>query len=98
MPDKRAGMVTDQFVLDRVENPHPRMREHALQLRRAARAANDPVLGAMWLGYLEAMCDATGETSDAMNAWLDQHDDPNLAENLRSAQAVQVRGPSRRRS
>lgn len=50
----------ETFVLERVENPHPRMLRGAL-VRRAE-----------WRGYLAAMCDATGETPEAIEAWLDR--------------------------
>lgn len=68
-------MLMPGFVLDADENPHPRMREHALQLRRSAKASDDPILGAMWLGYLDCMCDATGWNAETAHAWLDSHDD-----------------------
>lgn len=84
-----------EFVLDRTENPHPRMRDHALQLRRTARVSGDHVIAAQWLGYLEAMCDATGESSEAINGWLDRFDSPSIAEEIRTG--VPVPGPSRRR-
>src|SRR5436309_3349794 len=68
-------MTDETFVLDRDENPHPRLREHALMLRRAARATDDPIVGAAWLGYLDCMCDATGWNAETAHAWLDSHDD-----------------------
>jgi hypothetical protein len=88
--------VSAAFVLDLAENPHPRLLEHALHLRRAARATNDPIVGAMWLGYTDCACDATGWNAETFNAWLDSHDDPDLATKIAAATAVQVRGPSRR--
>lgn len=69
----------EPFVLDRDENPHPRLREHALALRRAARATDDPIVGALWLGYTDCACDATGWNAETWNAWLDQYDDFDLA-------------------
>lgn len=89
--------MTDPFVLDRTENPHPRMREHALMLRRSARVSGDSIVGATWLGYLDAMCDATGESAADINAWLDRYDDLTLAEKIVRDVSVQVKGPSRRR-
>lgn len=63
------------FVLDEVDNPHPRMLERALNLRRIARSApSEPLVFLPWQGYLDCMCDATGETPEAINAWLDSHD------------------------
>lgn len=48
------------FVLDRVENPHPKMLAAAIARREA------------WRSYLAAMCDATGETPEAIEAWMDR--------------------------
>ena len=59
----------------RDKRPHPRMREHALMLRRAARATDDPLVGALWLGYTDCACDWTGWNAEMWNAWLDSHDD-----------------------
>lgn len=52
------------FVLERVENPHPKMLAGALE----ARAAGGPY----WDGYLRAMADATGEPEDALIAWMER--------------------------
>ena len=62
------------FALDRVDNPHPRMLATALRLRAEARQWHTSGPGARWQGYLEAMCDATGCTPAAMNAWLDRQE------------------------
>lgn len=68
----------EPFVLDRVENPHPRMLAGALRARRVARElGHDPNgLGfvAFWDGYLSAMEDATGCPAQELVAWLDRHE------------------------
>lgn len=80
------------FVLDQTENPHPVMLTKALHRRRIARACpQSVVLAAMWLSYLDAMCDATGETSGAINAWLDRHDTGPLPDAVPS-QPVHIKG------
>lgn len=56
------------FVLDRAENPHPRMLAEAL-LARATRFDSTEAL-AYWHGYLAAMCGATGCPPDEIEAWL----------------------------
>jgi malonyl CoA-acyl carrier protein transacylase len=67
-------MADEPFVLDRVENPHPRMLAAALELRRRAHLVGMAGAAAdRWRGYLDAMCDATGETPEAIEAWLDRH-------------------------
>jgi hypothetical protein len=67
--------MTELFVLDRDENPHPVLLVKALQYRRAARVhEGDSILGALWLGYREAMCDATGLPSLDIEAWMDGHE------------------------
>lgn len=71
MPDAPDSTA---FALDRVENPHPVMLTRALQFRRAAHAADDPIAVGFWLGYRDAMCDATGCTSLEIEAWMDRHD------------------------
>jgi hypothetical protein len=73
--DPMSSTESDLFALDRVTNPHPVMLRHALQLRRAARVSHDPILGATWLGYRDAMCDATGERPEDIEAWMDRNDD-----------------------
>ncbi len=61
-------MSAEEFVLDRTENPHPRMLAGALKRRAAALEAPAwPSLAtaercAEWRGFLAAMVDATGET------------------------------------
>jgi hypothetical protein len=70
----------EPFVLDRVENPHPRMLAGALEARAAALATRGwPGEGSahtrgVWLGYLRAMADATGCDPDELEAWMDRHD------------------------
>lgn len=66
-------MTGEPFVLERAENPHPVMLVGA----RAARARADscfatPVDRAYWTGYLQAMADATGESPEALVAWMDR--------------------------
>lgn len=77
-------MTGEPFVLDRAENPHPRMRAEALRLHsvwsdaiaRAHFSGSFPDQLAMieaaakWDGYLACMCDATGEEPDAIRRWL----------------------------
>lgn len=60
------------FVLERAENPHPRMLAEALDLRDKARKTGDSFYRVEWRGYLEAMCAATGETPEAIEAWMDR--------------------------
>lgn len=64
----------EPFVLDLAENPHPDLLEYAIQLRRAARASDDPILKAFFLGGVEWACRATGWKSETLNAWLDAHE------------------------
>jgi len=73
-----------EFVLDKVENPHPRMRSSALEYRRRAQTVRKAIhVGAkptaamvallmQWDTYLEAMCDATGCTPAEIEEWLDR--------------------------
>ena len=73
-------MGDDVFVLDREENPHPRMLTEALAARQRA-FASQGVAGerpidepqSFWRGYLSAMCAATGCDEVEMIAWLDSH-------------------------
>lgn len=62
----------DVFVLDRDENPHPRMLGEALLAR--ASAFDSPEAMAYWLGYRAAMIGATGVAPDEMDRWLDAHE------------------------
>lgn len=64
--------MSGHFVLDLAENPHPKMLAGALSARFAAKAYGGPVNEAWWAGYLAAMCDATGETPAAIEAWMDR--------------------------
>lgn len=59
-----------EFVLERVENPHPKMVTRALAFRACAGRGQREWW--RWEGYLQAMCDATGESREAMLAWLDR--------------------------
>lgn len=66
-----------EFVLDLAANPHPKMLAGALEARRNADpcpALPEEVAArrGYWRGYLSAMCDATGETPEAIEAWMDR--------------------------
>lgn len=69
-------MSDEPFVLDRAENPHPRMLAEALELRAEARWKGVGHVVARWDGYLAAMCAATGCTAADIEAWMDRHDLP----------------------
>lgn len=62
-----------RFVLDEASNPHPRMLAEALYFRSIQ--FDSPTANAFWLGYLVAMCGATGCGVVEMHAWLDAHAD-----------------------
>ena len=64
-------MSADEFVLDLAENPHPRMLAGAVGARRAA-AEQGGGAARYWSGYLAAMCDATGESPEDIEAWMDR--------------------------
>lgn len=64
---------TDVFVLDRTDNPHPRMLEEAIEARRRARAIGGEEGIYYWAGFMACMAAATGETPEALNAWIDRH-------------------------
>lgn len=66
-------MGSEPFVLDRAENPHPRMLREALYYRSIQHDSTSAA--ALWYGYLIAMCGATGCTPAELNAWLDSHPD-----------------------
>lgn len=66
--------MTDAFVLDLDANPHPKMLAGAIQARRTARAIGGADNTYYWCGYVQAMADATGESVDAINAWVDRHE------------------------
>lgn len=66
-------MTDVAFVLDRAENPHPAMLAKALRYRDEARRAHAGWPVDRWEGYREAMCDATGETAQAIEAWMDRN-------------------------
>lgn len=57
-------MKPEEFVLDRVENPHPRMLAGAILARDKG--------GDFWWGYMCAMADATGESPEALLAWMER--------------------------
>jgi hypothetical protein len=61
------------FVLNRAENPHPRMLRAALRYRASANApgAQAPAIYRWW-GYLDAMVDATGCEAAELEAWMDR--------------------------
>lgn len=58
------------FVLERTENPHPRMLREALELR--SRVTFSAIDAGLWRGFLAAMCAATGESPEAIEAWMDR--------------------------
>lgn len=62
-----------EFVLERTENPHPRMLAEAIEARRRARAVGGKEAVYYWTGFMAAMAAATGETPAALNAWIDRH-------------------------
>ena len=88
----RATMP-DRFVLDKADNPHPKMLAAAIEARRRARALGGSETAYYWAGYLDAMCNATGETVEALNAWIDKHTDE--ASFNGSATRVELRGRKR---
>lgn len=73
IPARSTRAVTEppEFVLDRTENPHPKMLAGAREARSASHAS--PFAFGFWQGYLAAMCDATGESSEAIAAWMDRN-------------------------
>lgn len=85
------------FVLDADDNPHPVMLAKALHYRRTAKHTPDSIMGALWLGYREAMCDATGESPDAIEAWMDHHDRVDV-EGIVQARTSQPLGIRRKKS
>lgn len=63
-----------EFVLDAVDNPHPKMLAGALSARgNRERWPNDQLVAAYWEGYLTAMADATGCAPEELQAWMDSH-------------------------
>lgn len=62
--ERDRALAGEPFVLERVENPHPKMLAGALE----ARAGGGP----FWDGYLRAMADATGEAEEALIAWMER--------------------------
>lgn len=68
------------FVLDRDDNPHPRLLELALAARRRARlAAGNFAAASYYLGALHACCAATGCDESEIVGWLDAHDRTDLS-------------------
>jgi nucleoside 2-deoxyribosyltransferase len=65
--------MTDPFVLDHGDNPHPRMLTEALELRADARRNVVGPARFRWEGGLQMMAAATGETPQAIEAWMDSH-------------------------
>jgi hypothetical protein len=63
----------ETFVLDRVDNPHPKMLDAAIEARRRARALGGTRDTFYWVGYLQAMADATGCSPMDLNRWIDRH-------------------------
>ena len=69
---QKGDAVTEEpFVLDRVENPHPRMLAGALKARGAS--GDSAEARAYWDGYMAAMADATGEPVADLEAWMDRN-------------------------
>jgi hypothetical protein len=62
----------EAFVLDRTENPHPRMLTEAHEVRDLARRNVVGPARFEWIGYLRCMCAATGETPDDIERWMDR--------------------------
>lgn len=63
----------EEFVLELVENPHPKMLSGALSTRAVADSCfATPADRAYWEGYLQAMVDATGESREALVAWMER--------------------------
>src|SRR5262245_13204369 len=84
-PNRPRTMTDQPFALDHVDNPHPRMRQRALELRTRAKLVTRNIKTAStldlaaqlsvlveWQTYREAMCDATGCTPAQIEAWLDR--------------------------
>lgn len=63
--------MTEDFVLDRTENPHPKMLAEAWKLRE--RQGQDAYCFGMWQGFLRAMAAATGESEAALLMWMDRN-------------------------
>lgn len=63
------------FVLDRAENPHPRLLALAVKARRSARRfPNDMAHQSYYLGVLHACVEATGCADHEVVGWLDHHE------------------------
>lgn len=63
-PELSAESVAPEFVLEQVENPHPKMLTGAVAAREQG--------GDFWNGYLQAMADATGESPEDLIAWMER--------------------------
>lgn len=61
------------FILDRADNPHPRMLAEAIEARRKARAIGGKEATYYWVGFMDAMCAATGLRAEELNRWIDSH-------------------------
>lgn len=62
--EREKALGAHVFSLERTENPHPVMLAGAIKASEQG--------GAYWAGYLAAMADATGETTDALLDWMDR--------------------------
>ena len=87
-------MTPDEFVLDRTENPHPKMLAGALDARNRA-ITGGRTAHFYWRGYLAAMADATGETAEDIERWMDRNA-PTPPESLRVGGRTPVAVPVRR--
>lgn len=68
-------MTDEPFVLERTENPHPKMLAGALKARDDAASVEfdeHAPATSYWRGYLTAMADATGCEPDELEAWMDR--------------------------
>lgn len=71
--------MSDDFVLDKADNPHPRMlagarraRSRASDLAHAGSDTDAAHVAGFWDGYLAAMADATGCDPADLEAWMDR--------------------------
>ncbi len=81
------------FSLDMTENPHPRMLAEAMEARRKARAIGGKEATYYWVGFIDCMAAATGETAEALNAWIDRHTGESSFDG--TATRVELRGRKR---
>jgi hypothetical protein len=75
-PFERLAAIEAEFVLDRDENPHPRLLALALAARRRSCVLGSGNLAAQsyYLGILHACVEATGCEESEIVGWLDAHD------------------------